>query len=1046
MKPGGKNEKGGYHAVPPPPSLYGQYPFQCQQQSPVSKPRTRSAGGTEDLAARERDRDRDGEKKFRKRPSRKSKQFVSPDNGSGVEIFKSCDERASPTSSPVSPNFSVQRSRDYHVVKTLYKNGKYSELEFKEFTETLPPYGPALNNNHDQPSSSNSVAFVSPGKGASPLSTRFYGDTDTNFQLMKDPVAPQIFPEHWSLPKVNEAMQSGRVFSCSLRVNAHNRSEAYATVDGLSVDILIEGACAQNRALEGDLVALVLDPPNLWPRMKGLNNNRTDRVVTASSIAVTNQSFSSGEGVQVSREIRLEEEVVIESVGRSNQVVESSEDSSSLLTGTGSTALEKVQALLQATPGKRPTGKVVSILSKSRRRDAVVGFLSVKFQPPTRNQMVLTPVDAKFPKMVVLPDSLPEVIAQRLRDGDRKMGNELLAACVDRWDCNSPYPLAIITHCLGQAGELEAQTAAILFEHAVHSAEFPPEAMACLPRVPWSIPEKELQRRRDLRSRRVFTIDPVTARDLDDALSVEHLGDGLTRVGVHIADVSYFVHAGSGLDKEAQQRSTSVYLIQQVLPMLPRLLCEELCSLQPGVDRLAFSVMWDLDSTGQIVKQWIGRTAIKSCCKLSYGDAQEIVDGTFSEKPGLSGNFSWQEVAADIKTLYNIAKQLEESRIRDGALRLDTGKLVFALDGDGNPHETSFYEQMESNKLVQEFMLLANVSVAKVISRAFPDCALLRRHPEPSSRKLLEFQEFCKKHGFVLKTDSSADLHASLEVLREELKDDPVLLSIVTLYATKPMQVAKYFCTGRDKDGDWGHYALAMPVYTHFTSPIRRYPDIVVHRTLSAALEAEKLLNKSLTGPEDLVSTKDYEVLQLAASKHRISDPAEMALVADHCNERKMASKNVQEATDRLYLWTMLQRRKGLLSDACVVGLGPKFMSLYVSKIAMERRLYYDEVEGLKVDWLENTGTLVLDYCRPRQHSRKAKSRSISDVAVVSNPAMDPDDETGNLDSLTMIEPEAMPLTLRLFSHIPVLIHALGGDSSPLDIGVRVYVTSYLFS
>lgn len=645
---------------------------------------------------------------------------------------------------------------------------------------------------------------------------------------------------------------------------------------------------------------------------------------------------------------------------------------------TGQLSLAKVAALVASMPGKRPTGRVVAIIGKSSRREAVIGFLEAQatisggkgnnnnssdFSPQKAGKkqsnkfggiVTFVPIDSRFSKMVVFGSGIPDQLSKRIKDGDPTVSNELVVAQVEGWKADSALPRATVKQTLGPGGTIEAQTEAILCENAIHGLEFPHGALACLPDVPWKIPEQEVKRRRDFRGLRIFTIDPPTAKDLDDALSVEQLDDGNVRIGVHIADVSFFVQPDTDLDKEAQNRSTSVYLIQKVLPMLPPLLCEELCSLNPGVDRLAFSVVWIMDPEGTILDQWIGRSIICSCAKLTYGHAQEMIDEQSSEMddeqwqtrlssigaglPLLHGEQCWEHVVADVRKLHAVAKRRRESRFDGGALKLENSKLVFSLDEDGEPYDSTMYQHQDSNFLVEEFMLLANMTVARVISSAFPERSLLRRHPEPNMRKLKEFEEFCTKNGFELDTSSSGALHLSLEKMREEFREDPVLFNILMLYATKPMQLAKYFCTGdmKGQEEDWGHYALAVPLYTHFTSPIRRYPDLVVHRTVAAALEAEKVItNDGLmvvrkrsgqSGCGKTVSLQCFsgstahdgfsdmaaaqKALVSAAGRHKIPELSELSLVAAHCNERRLACRNVKEASDKLYLWSMLKKKQ----------------------------------------------------------------------------------------------------------------------------------------
>lgn len=999
----------------------------------------------------------------------------------------------------------------------------------------------------------------------------------------KVPAQRSYFQPHWSSAKVEKALEEGEAFRCKIRMNVHSRMEAYVSIDGVAIDVLIDGTRAQNRAIDGDVVAIVINPVSAWTKLRGsvAKQNSSDLSSGLTEIlACNNESlntevseFSSDEGQYDSLE-QMEEvtsggfsskssveadanvfsDVQLMTIGKmmddrancqllgdssmqndssKNQRNEQkqhglqSESTDVSLLSNGSKALQDFMALVASYPDKRPTGEVVAILEKSDRREAVVGFLEIhqkagnkcredplrKLPHNNASTLMLVPSDSRFPKMAISVNALPTDLKKKYHAGDTKLESELVAALVIDWRPDSFTPYAVISHSLGQGGEIEAQLDAILFEHAVHSAEFPSAVLKCLPEVPWNIPIWELERRRDLTRCRIFTIDPPTARDLDDALSIDRLDNGFIRIGVHIADVSYFVRPDTALDKEAQNRSTSVYLIQRVLPMLPRLLCEELCSLNPSVDRLAFSIIWDVDNSGQIVDHWIGRTIIKSCCKLSYAHAQDIIDGNIIVNsngdienctedfglPELHGNFKWGEIFDDVKALHDIAKHRRDARFEAGALRLQNSRLVFALDEDGIPNNSSFYQHQDSNFLVEEFMLLANMTAAKVIAGAFPDCALLRRHPEPNPRKMKELEEFCNKNGLELDASSSGALHESLRKLCESHKGDSAFCSILMLYATKPMQLAKYFSTGELKnEEEWAHYALATPFYTHFTSPIRRYADIVVHRTLAAALEAEDLLlgslgcitkgrktesvgppiiNRYFTGPcldkHKVESPEGQQALFTAASKHKVPGNQELAMLAEHCNRRKLASRNVRDASDKLYLWAML-KKEGILSEARVLAVGPKFVSLYVYGIAMERRVYYEDTEGLTVEWFNMTGTVILDLMPQRsfKKEKQGRGRAFTDVAYLVNPAYSCDDTevlkdvvssmqegqqvNANLGDESVLEfkegtdadkkPEAavLPLTLRLLAPVPVQVFAIGGDSRPLDIAVRLYLSSYL--
>ncbi|TKY56187.1 DIS3 exonuclease 2 [Spatholobus suberectus] len=975
------------------------------------------------------------------------------------------------------------------------------------------------------------------------------------------------FSPHWSLEAVEKALEKGDVFKALFHVNAHNRFEAYCKIDGLSTDVLIGGIPAQNRAVEGDIVAVKIDPLSLWTKMKGTNGSCNNTATLEGCNLLTEDNEVGGNICKGKGKVDddCESAYCRSYPGQSKEDVDRNSTSyrnysfpeKRILyednTSWGSTnhldlhgmashdginghhcavpdslkinscngqrdvvnAVEKMSLLVNFFPSKRPTGRVVAIMERSPRREGIVGHLNVKQWVPFRDinkkdvkknknlisedeYIQLTPTDPKFPMMMLLVRKLPKCIKKRLKSGDVTIEMDLVAAQIDEWVEESHFPEAYILRVFGRGGEVQTQLDAILFQNAICMSEFPPEAMSCLPCVPWEVPLKEIQSRIDLRNLCIFTIDPSAATDLDDALSIEKLPNGNYRVGVHIADASYFVLPDTALDSEAHLRSTSVYMLQRKLPMLPALLSENIGSLSPGVDRLAVSMLLDINLTGDVVDRWIGRTVIHSCCKLSYEHAQDIIDRAFDFEgtnfiedgyPRVYGHFVWPDVIKSLKSLYEISNVLKHKRFTGGALRLENPKVVFLFDENGVPYGSMLSERKESNFLVEEYMLLANRIAAEVICRAYPDGALLRRHPEPNMRKLREFMVFCQKHGLELNASSSGQFHWSLEQIREKLKGDPVLYNILISYATRPMQLASYFCSGdlKDSENEWGHYALAVPFYTHFTSPLRRYPDIIVHRTLLASIEAEELYmrhhlqvykevkvqKRCFTGinfdKNAAESMEGREALSAAAVKHSVPSAEILADIAAYCNERKLASRNVKDACDKLYTWFLLKKKEVLLSEARIMGLGPRFMSIYIQKLAIERRIYYDEVEGLTVEWLETTSTLVLSMSTNRCAFRRGcpnKWRAFEEAALLTCPcnlkftmdnsdqsdsvkvddsisAMDREPISGSDSSETEIEPVVFPLTVCLLSTIPVALHAVGGDDGPLDIGVRLYMSSY---
>uniref|UniRef100_A0A3N7GG35 DIS3-like exonuclease 2 n=1 Tax=Populus trichocarpa TaxID=3694 RepID=A0A3N7GG35_POPTR len=961
------------------------------------------------------------------------------------------------------------------------------------------------------------------------------------FHQFEGQAQSKIFAPYWSMETVNEALEKGDVFKVLFRVNAHNRLEAYCKIEGVPTDLLISGIAVQNRAVEGDVVVIEVDPLSFWTKMKG-SNEPSNNLSTAEDSNLHLEANGKAGGSRQGK-IKLNMDCKYADFGNSlvphkgfyygysscagedvhdelngpvgynyaNGYHQSPSDSSHVAHSMGQSevlnGVGRMCSMISSYPSKRPTCRVVAIIEKSPRRDAIIGFLNVKQwfyykegckKDAKKNKSLpsisnceyieIMPADPRFPKLMVLVSSLPNCIKKRLEDEDETVEMEMVAAQIDKWSDESPFPEAHVSYIFGRGSEMESQINAILHENAVCCSEFSPESLSCLPSNTWEVPEEEFQNRRDLRNLCIFTIDPSIATDLDDALSVQRLPNGLVRVGVHITDVSYFVLPDTALDKEAQIRSTSVYMSQRKIPMLPPLLSKDVGSLNPGVDRLAFSIFWNLNSSGNVVDRWIGRTVIRSCCKLSYEHAREIFDGmidaethnNFRDLPQLHGHFEWADVIGSIKCLHEISKTLREKRFDDGALQLESCKIVFSFDKHGVPYDNTLCGRKDSNFLVEEFMLLANRTAAEIISRAFPDNALLRRHPEPNIQKLKEFEAFCCKHGLELDT-SSGNFRRSLEHIKEKLKDDSVLFNILINYASRPMQLATYFCSGDLKDNmnDWGHYALAVPLYTHFTSPLRRYPDIVVHRTLAAAIEAEQLymmnrrmshkvrpgeeVTRCFTGicflKDAAGSSEGREALSAAALKHRIPCTKLLTDVAAYSNERKLASRHVKDACDKLYMWVSVKRKEVLLSDARVLGLGPRFMSIYIHKLAFERRIYYDEVEGLTVEWLEATSTLVLSIHASKCSARRAGPgyyRALDEVAWVINPCdhnMEPDMESTqgchaaqHSDPIlkSEIDPFVFPLTVRLLSTIPVALHATGGDDDgPRNIGARLFMSSY---
>lgn len=382
------------------------------------------------------------------------------------------------------------------------------------------------------------------------------------------------------------------------------------------------------------------------------------------------------------------------------------------------------------------------------------------------------------------------------------------------------------------------------------------KVLACLPPEDYKI---ELEPGRiDLRHLPVLSIDPPGCQDIDDALHCIVLPNGNYQVGVHIADVTHYVKAGTAIDLEAANRSTSTYLVNKRLDMLPKLLTTDLCSLKGNVDRFAFSVLWEVTPEADIVDVQFKKSIIHSIAALTYQQAQGMIDQPDDET---------DIKASAVKRLNSLARILRKRRIDAGALTLASPEVKFVLDSESlNPTDVQSYTLYEANALVEEFMLFANVTVGKKILRHYPTLSVLRRHPAPNRTMFDSLISKAKCKGFSINIEDSKHLADSLDAA--VLEEDPYFNKLLRILSTRCMSPAQYFCSGEYKPTDWHHYGLAAPVYTHFTSPIRRYADVCVHRLLAAAIGVEPL-------PVHL-SSKSY-LHDLAANMNRRHRSAQLA-------------------------------------------------------------------------------------------------------------------------------------------------------------------------
>ena len=471
-------------------------------------------------------------------------------------------------------------------------------------------------------------------------------------------------------------------------------------------------------------------------------------------------------------------------------------------------------------------GDVVEVLE--RFKSDYVGVLQLN-----KNFGFVVPDDNKMYADIFIPNKS----LNGAQDGDK------VAASITDWPENSKNPFGKITTVLGKPGDHQTEIHSILLEYGL-PYQFTDEVEADATNIATEITQEEIAKRRDLRDVLTFTIDPKDAKDFDDALSFKQLQNGNYEIGIHIADVSHYLQENSILDEEAYNRATSVYLVDRVVPMLPEILSNGVCSLRPKEEKLTFSAIFEIDEKGYINKQWFGRTVTYSDYRFAYDEAQEIIESKsnkISSEVSLTGN-SYEvsnEIVAAILKLDELAKKLRKKRLQDGAITFDRVEVKFNLDEDANPLGVYFKESKDANKLIEEFMLLANRKVAEFVGKTKSGeptkTFIYRVHDEPDLDKLASLQTIVSKFGYTNKIDTHSNKSIS-KTLNQLLLDvhGKGEANLIETLAVRTMSKAEY------TTDNIGHYGLAFDYYSHFTSPIRRYPDVMTHRLLQHYLTGGK--------------------------------------------------------------------------------------------------------------------------------------------------------------------------------------------------------------
>lgn len=542
-------------------------------------------------------------------------------------------------------------------------------------------------------------------------------------------------------------------------------------------------------------------------------------------------------------------------------------------------------AMFPKRKGKKPEGEIVEVLE--RKRTEFVGVLHIShgyvFVVPDMDSI---PVDIFIPK-------------GELRGA--KNGQKVVVHLID-WPENSGNPFGEIIRVLGMPGDNDVEMESILLAHD-YPLEFSEEVEKEAAKIPSRIQKSEVRSRKDYRNVFTITIDPADAKDFDDAISLQRLPNGHWEVGVHIADVSYYVRPGSAIDEEAYKRGTSIYLVDRTIPMLPEKLCNNVCSLRPDEEKLTFSAVFEMDDEAHVLSHWIGRTVIKSCRRYTYEEVQTIIEG---------GEGDYKE---QILTFHHLASHLRERRMANGSLNFHSEEVRFILDDHGKPIDTYVRVQNESHELIEDFMLLANRTVAETFGK--PDSPwrnhtfVYRVHDEPNPEKLNNFLRLISRLGYSMDISTRSKLVRSYNKLFDDVEGKGEKNLIETV-AIRTMAKAVY------STENIGHYGLSFDYYTHFTSPIRRYPDLMVHRLI------DRYLLQNLSS----VNKKEYDEYCVHTS--------EMEKQAEEMERQSVKYKQAEYLQDKIG-----QVFEGLISGVSKWGL---YVELKDSKC--EGLVRYDEMPG----------------------------------------------------------------------------------------------------
>ncbi|KAI2609258.1 RNB-domain-containing protein [Hypoxylon sp. NC1633] len=744
----------------------------------------------------------------------------------------------------------------------------------------------------------------------------------------------------------------GALVSGILRVNKKNRSDAYvSTSDGLlDADIFICGSKDRNRALEGDLVAVeLLDVDEVWSQKREKEEKKKRKDITDTRTGSTNgnapsnstngEEAANGDG-GIRRRGSLRQRPTqkknddVEVEGQSLLLVEEEEindESKPLYAGHIVAVIERVAGqMFSGTLGLlRPSSQATKEKQEAERAARDGGRSHDNRQQDKPKIVWFKPTDKRVPLIAIPTEQAPRDFVEKHQD----YADRIFVACIKRWPITSLHPFGTLVEQLGKMGDLKVETDALLRDNNFSSDEFSEAVLRSVGLQDWSVEKEDeaaISSRRDFRSENAFTLDLAGTGELGNAVHVKTEADGKIEIGIHVPDVTHFVKPNSLVDREARKRGTAVHLVNRTCALLPPRIASELCTLTPGDERLTVSVVFRVNPHTGVVAEgdtWVGKSIIKSAATLTL---KQLDDALVNQ-----AGFTHDTVEVkDVQILNAVAQKFREARLGSEGEPMAPLRLLHQLDDENIPIQHNIFDSTSGTELVEELLHKVNASIAQKIAQGLPEKALLRRQTPPNARRLQTFVERMRAIGYDIDTTSSGTLQNGLF----KVDDSDIRKGMETLLL-KSMHHAKYYIAGKTNKQLWPHYALNLPLYTHFTSPTRRYADVIVHRQLEAVLSEGKIeYNDDI---ENLVKT------------------------IESCNTKKESAQNAQEQSIHIESCRIMDKKRqevngDLISEGIVICVYESAFDVLIPEWGFEKRVHCDQLPLKKAEFRKEKRVLEL--------------------------------------------------------------------------------------